>query len=471
MSFYSWQFAVFFATVVVLYYSAPQRLRVPLLLGSSVLFYVSFIPQYILVLALLILVDYCAGLLIERATSQARRKLWLGLSLASNLGLMFAFKYSQDLTGKSLGPIPVGLSFHTFQAMAYTIEVYRGRQAAERSLWVYALYVLFFPQIASGPIERPQNLLPQFRKPWAFDYANVVSGLQLMIWGIFQKYVVADWLAVVVNAVYRADSPLTGPLAVFGGVCFAFQIFCDFAGYSEIALGAAQVLGFRLTRNFNHPFSSDSMAEYWKRWHISLSNWMRDYVFFPLCGSRPRMWRICGSIIVVFLANGLWHGLRWNYLVSGLLHGMYRVIELLGGRAISRAGWTAPARWSGALKIARIVLVFSLMTLAFQFFRGNSLSHTWGVLSRMTTGWEQALHPSSWAQAAGAAGLKVSLFVKAALMIVFILAIQAMRVKHPLRPRIAALPARYRWAVYYAAAAAVLLLGSTNSQPFIYFQF
>jgi len=466
MSFYSWQFGLFFAVVVALYYSAPQRLRVPLLLAASVLFYVSFIPLYILVLAVLILVDFCAGQLIERAESQATAKLWLGLSLASNLGLMFAFKYSQDLTGRSLGPIPIGLSFHTFQAMAYTSEVYRGRQPAERSLWVYALYVLFFPQIASGPIERPQNLLPQFRKPHAFDYANVVAGLQLMIWGIFQKYVVADRLADIVDALYQPHSSLAGPLAVFGGVCFAFQIFCDFAGYSEIALGAAQVLGFRLTRNFNHPFSSDSMAEYWKRWHISLSTWMRDYIFFPLCGSRPRMWRICGSIIVVFLANGLWHGLRWNYLISGLLHGTYRVIELLSGRAMSRAGWTAPPRWSGALRIARTLLVFSLMTLAFQFFRGNSLAQTWDVLSRMATGWNLNI-----AQMAMAADLLQAQFAKAALLILFIQAIQTIRASQPLRPRIAAMPAAYRWAIYYAATAAVLLFGQTNSQPFIYFQF
>jgi alginate O-acetyltransferase complex protein AlgI len=470
MSFHSLEFAAFFAIVVALYYAAPQRWRVPLLLTASGIFYVSYIPQYIFVLLALIGVDYFAGMLVERAETARARKVWLGLSLAVNLGFMSAFKYAHDLTGRSLGAIPIGLSFHTFQAMAYTIEVYRGRQAAERSFSVYALYVMFFPQIACGPIERPQNLLPQFRKPVAFDYGNIVAGLQLMIWGMFQKYIVADRLSHIVNIVYDGDAPLSGPIVALAAACFAFQIYCDFSGYSDIAVGAAQVLGFHLTRNFNSPFHADSMAEYWKRWHISLSSWMRDYVFFPLCGSRPRMARICGSIMVVFIANGLWHGLRWNYLISGLLHGTYRVTELLGSRALSRAGWSMSARWNAPLRIARRLLVFSLMSFAFLFFRGDSLTETLSVIGRMFSGWERLATPGVLAAECANARLSPVYFVTILCLLIPIELAQVLRTIGPLRPRIAALPTWGRWSLYYAAAAVVLFLAN-DGQQFIYFQF
>ena len=373
MSFHSVTFGIFFAVVVALYFLVPRQRRVAILLAASALFYISFVPLYLLVLLCLITADYFAGRLIERAKSPRHAKALLVASLVMNLGFMASFKYLPDILGWSFGAIPVGLSFHTFQAMAYNIEIYRGRQAAERSFVIYALYIMFFPQIAAGPIERPQHMLPQFRKLPSFDYANAVAGLQLMLWGIFQKYIVADRLAAVVNAVYKHHETLPGPAVAFAAVCFPFQMLCDFGGYSDIAVGAAQVMGFRLTRNFNLPFHADSMAEYWKRWHISLSNWMRDYVFFPLCGARPRIPRICASIMVVFMANGLWHGARWNYLISGLLHGTYRVVELLAGRALSRSGRTLPQAWTGPVRILRTLTVFSLMSFAFLFFRGDSL--------------------------------------------------------------------------------------------------
>ena len=471
MNFYSATFAIFFAVVVTLYYLSPERGRVPTLLAASALFYISFNPYYIFILLALIAVDYCAGLLIERAESKNAKGAWLGLSLAANLGFMAAFKYSPALTGRSLGAIPVGLSFHTFQAMAYTIEVYRGRQRAERSFPVYALYVMFFPQIAAGPIERPQDLLPQFRESRPFLYANMVAGLQLMTWGMFQKYVVADRLSGIVDEVYNHDAHFSGPLVAFAAVCFSFQIFCDFSGYSDIALGAAQVLGFRLTRNFNAPFHADSMAEYWKRWHITLSTWMRDYVFFPLCGRRPRMPRICGSIMVVFLANGLWHGARWNFLVSGLLHGIYRVTELLAGRVMSRAGWTLNAMWRGPVRIARTMLVFSLMTFAFIFFRSESLRQAFHVIVLLFSGWGKLATPGALAAELVSVDLPPIYLLSAVGLIGLIEAVQFLRLAGPLRPRVAAMPVWSRWSLYYASVAAVLLFAQQNSRQFIYFRF
>jgi D-alanyl-lipoteichoic acid acyltransferase DltB (MBOAT superfamily) len=471
MSFHSLEFGLFFALVVTLYYTVPFARRVPVLLAASLLFYLSFAAQNIYVLTGLIVAGYVTGALIERAPNPGLRRFWLIAALATDIGLMAVFKYSPDLLGHSFGVIPIGLSFHAFQAMAYAVDVYRGRLPAERSFPIFALYIMFFPQIAAGPIERPGDMLPQFRKPCPFRYADVVAGLQLMVWGIFQKYVVADHLAGVVNSIYDSPAKPSGPVTAFGAVCFAFQIFCDFAGYSEIALGAAQVLGLRLTRNFNAPFHADSMAEYWKRWHITLSTWMRDYVFFPLCGRRPRMPRICASIMVVFLANALWHGARLNYMVSGLLHGTYRVTELLASRAMSRAGWTLKAAWQKPVQLARTLLVFSLMTFAFIFFRGQNLSQSLRVAGRLFTGWDTLMHPASIAAEILRTGVPMYMSVEAVGLILIVEVVQLLRASGPLRPRIAGLPFWWRWSLYYAGAAAMLLLVPRTVAPFIYYAF
>jgi alginate O-acetyltransferase complex protein AlgI len=470
MPFYSLTFAAFLATTVALYFVAPQRLRVPVLLGASIFFYTSFVLWYIFPLLALIAADYFAARFLERAESPKVRKAWLIVSLTLNLTFLASFKYIPDILGKSSGLLPLGLSFHTFQSMAYMIEVYRGRQAAERSFLVYALYVLFFPQIAAGPIERPQNLLPQFREEHRFSYTNAVAGLQLVGWGLFQKNVVAARLAPVVDAVYRHPGKYQGPVVAFAAICFAFQILADFSGYSDIAIGTAQIMGFRLSRNFNHPFLSDSMAEYWKRWHISLSTWMRDYIFFPLCGNRPGMPRICASIFAVFLANGLWHGARWNYLVSGLLHGTYRVSELLASRAISRRGWSLPRFLELPVKIARTLLVFALMTFAFTFFRGESLQQTLLVLSRLAHGWTGLASGRFWADL-GEAGVWRGYFFALIGMICLVQAVQYMQSAGPIRPRISGQPPWLRWSIYYACAVALVVLAPGVSQPFIYFQF
>jgi D-alanyl-lipoteichoic acid acyltransferase DltB (MBOAT superfamily) len=470
MSFYSITFAVFFTTVVFLYFLLPQARRILILLAASVLFYLSFTPQYIFVVFVLILLDYCAGICIEKASGRSR-KAWLALSLSANLGLMAAFKYIPTVLGIPAGPIPLGLSFHTFQAMAYTIEVYRGRQPAERSLAVFAVYVLFFPQLAAGPIERPQNLIPQFREVHEFSSANAVAGLQLVAWGLYEKYVVADRLANVVNPIYARLDLCSGPLVAFAALCFPFQIFCDFSGYSDIAIGTAQILGFRLSPNFNRPFHAESMAEYWKRWHISLSLWMRDYVFFPLCGRRPGMVRICASIMTTFLANGLWHGAQWNYLVSGLLHGSYRVTELICGRALSRSGWSVHPFWARPVRVARTIFVFLLMAFAFIFFRGESLAHSFHVIRRLFIGWGSIMNPSALAQQLPAIGFSPTFLVRALLIICTVETVQFLQARGPLRPRIALAPVWVRWGLYYAGVIALLTLANHNQAPFIYFQF
>ncbi|MGH8046042.1 MAG: MBOAT family O-acyltransferase, partial [Chthoniobacterales bacterium] len=327
MLFNSFQFALFFPIVVVLYYLAPFAWRWAILAAASCYFYMAFVPAYILILLGVIVIDYTAGLLIEPRKGWARKAL-LGTSLFANVGLLAYFKYFNFLTSNvhSLAQaigwnypqqilnviLPIGLSFHVFQSMSYTIEVYRGTERAERHFGIYALYVLFFPQLVAGPIERPQNLLHQFRKHHRFDYDRAVSGLRLILIGLFKKVVIADRLALVVDSVYANPAQHSSLELLLGTYFFAFQIYCDFSGYSDIARGAARLLGFELMVNFNAPYLARSVADFWRRWHISLSTWFRDYVYVPLGGNRLGAWRQAINLFVVFLLSGLWHGSAWT---------------------------------------------------------------------------------------------------------------------------------------------------------------
>ncbi len=315
----------------------------------------------------------------------------LVMSIVANVGILGFFKYinfvDANLTvlfgALHLGwaiphldiILPIGLSFHTFQSMSYTIEVYRGRQQAERHLGIYALYVMFYPQLVAGPIERPQNLLHQFREPHTFDAERVIDGLKLMLWGFFKKVVIADRLALYVNGIYDHPAAQHGWPLIIATYFFAFQIYCDFSGYTDIAIGAAQVMGFRLMDNFNRPYFAKSIVEFWQRWHISLSSWFRDYLYIPLGGNRVAVPRWCFNIMVVFLVSGLWHGANWTFIVWGALHGVYVIAgvatfawqrKFLRIRRHARIGWSR--RWIEAF------VTFHLVLIAWVFFRAASLS-------------------------------------------------------------------------------------------------
>ena len=302
MSFISLQFLVFFMTVTLSYYQLRnQRMRVGLLLAASCYFYMVFVPKYILILGGTIVIDYFAGLQIARSTGKSRKS-WLVLSIIANVGVLAFFKYFNFFLG-TIQPLvhwispgtdmpilnillPIGLSFHTFQAMSYTIEVYRGSQAPEKDFLTYSLYVLFYPQLVAGPIERPQNVLPQLHRFQQYDRNAVREGLARMLWGFFKKVVIADRLAMMVDYCYNHTDTLSSGSLAAGAIFYSFQIYCDFSGYSDIAIGAARVMGIRLMENFNEPYRSRSISEFWSRWHISLSSWFRDYVYIPLGGNR-----------------------------------------------------------------------------------------------------------------------------------------------------------------------------------------
>lgn len=346
MLFNSPEFLIFFPVVTIIFFLLNHKYRWMWLLAASCFFYMFFKPEYILILAFTIIIDYYAGILIENATDHKQRKRFLIMSIVANVGVLAVFKYfnfiNDNITGfvsvfnlKNHIPnlsiiLPLGLSFHTFQAMSYTIEVYRGNHKAERHFGIYALYVMFYPQLVAGPIERPQNILYQFHARKYFNYDNAVLGLRLIAWGLFKKVVVADRVAVYVNSVY-GDLPGASSLTVFFAIAlFSVQLYADFSGYSDIARGTAKVMGYNLLINFNEPFKSTSISEFWRRWHISLSTWFYDYLYNPIVLSLRDLNKIGISIalMITFFLSGLWHGAGWTFIIYGSLHGVALVYEL-----------------------------------------------------------------------------------------------------------------------------------------------
>jgi len=304
----------------------------------------SFIPEYILILGFTILIDYFAGIFIENAKKE-KKKFFLILSLVANIGVLFIFKYynffteqwneftQQSESGLQISNLniilPIGLSFHTFQAMSYTIEVYRGHQKAERHIGIYALYVMFFPQLVAGPIERPQNLIHQFYEKHLLKFDKFKEGVTLIVFGLFKKVVIADRLSVVVDHAFSEPSAQSGMSLLIASFFYSFQIYCDFSAYSEIAIGSALVLGFTLMDNFRSPYFASSLSEFWKRWHISLSSWFKDYLYISLGGNRVSKINLYRNILIVFILSGIWHGANYTFLVWGLAHGIFLCLMLL----------------------------------------------------------------------------------------------------------------------------------------------
>lgn len=384
MLFNSFQFVCFFVIVTGVYFSIPHKFRWLLLLLSSCYFYMAFVPIYLLILGFTIIIDYWAGILIENSSAN-NKKIFLIISLVANIGVLAIFKYYNFLNDNisiilsDFGLVnkipaltillPIGLSFHTFQAMSYTIEVYRGNQKAERHFGIYALYVMFFPQLVAGPIERPQNLLFQFYRKFNFEHARVVKGLQLMLWGFFLKVVIADNLADIVNLVYTDVHNYKGISLIIATLAFSIQIYCDFSGYSLIAIGAALVMGFNLMKNFNRPYFAKSLKEFWTRWHISLSTWFKDYLYIPLGGNKCNKMTKYRNLLIVFTISGLWHGANWTYIIWGVIHGFILIIESVfswkNNSWLSRSGFT---NWTN-----RLITLF-VVAFAWIFFRANNVN-------------------------------------------------------------------------------------------------
>jgi D-alanyl-lipoteichoic acid acyltransferase DltB (MBOAT superfamily) len=479
MLFNSLEFAVFFPLVCCLYFAAPFRARVPLLLLASCVFYMAFIPAYILILFVTILIDYTAGIYIERSTGPARRT-WLIGSIISTCAVLFVFKYFDFFTGNFVGlahvvgwqlpkPVvhiilPIGLSFHTFQSLSYVIEVYRGRQKVERHFITYATYVMFFPQLVAGPIERPQNLIHQFYEKHDFDYDRITAGLRRMAWGFFKKLVIADRLALYVNDVYAAPRNFNGLQLTIATFFFAYQIYCDFSGYSDIAIGGAQVLGFRLMENFKTPYYSKSISEFWHRWHISLSSWFRDYMYIPLGGSRCGIQRWVLAIMITFAVSGLWHGANWTYVVWGVLNGVY----LLAGtvtrpwrdRAFGLVGLQPDTLIRRAIMLST---TFLLACAGWVVFRARSIGDAWYVFTHFARGWN--FHEIGTEQ------FLLRQLPVALASIVLLEVGQLWQGKISVPSLLVRLPMAPRWALYAGFVMTVVMFGIYRNTQFIYFQF
>lgn len=399
MLFNSINFVIFFVVVTTLYFTLPHKFRWLLLLISSCYFYMFFIPVYILILGFTIVIDYYAGIWLEK-TRGKRKKYFLIASLIANIGVLAIFKYYNFLNGNlsvflnSIGYenhipdlsiiLPIGLSFHTFQAMSYTIEVYRGHQKAERNFGIYALYVMFYPQLVAGPIERPQNLLHQFYEKHYFEYTRVVEGLKFILWGLFMKIVIADRLALYVNAVYNNPDQHSGKSLLLATVFFAFQIYCDFAGYSLIAIGSAKVMGFKLMTNFKRPYFSGSISEFWKRWHISLSTWFRDYLYISLGGNRVSIPKWYLNLLIVFTISGLWHGANWTFIIWGALNGFYLVFAIITQKWRDKLNsFLRIDKIPFIYNFTRIITTFLLTCFAWVFFRANSSEDAFLIIRKI----------------------------------------------------------------------------------------
>lgn len=502
MLFNSGHFLLFFPIVVCIYFACPKRVRHVWLLVASYYFYMSWSAKYAALIAFSTAATYFCGLLVEKVdtwrggTEEQRRtmkKVSIAVCMAVNLGILFFFKYSNftiDSINSILLPLhvsaierfqivlPVGISFYTFQALSYVVDVYRGEIRAEKNILKYALFVSFFPQLVAGPIERSKNLLLQITElstKKLLNYDRIANGLTVMLWGYFMKMMISDRAAILVDTVYNAWENYGATELIAATLLFAVQIYCDFAGYSLIAIGAAQVMGFQLMENFDVPYFSRSIKEFWRRWHISLSSWFRDYLYIPLGGNRCGTVRKYVNVMLTFLCSGLWHGASWTFVIWGGLHGLYQVLGQLLAPVKQRVCKALGVRTeAGSYQFGQILTTFLLTSFAWIFFRANSLSDAAGIIHRICT----AHNP--WALTDGTL---YTLGLDHAEIVILLLSVTTLLLvdlaKYFSRKRIDQLlqaqNLAFRWGCLIAAVMSIAVFGvygnSYDAQAFIYFQF
>ena len=429
-------------------------------------------------------VDYLVGIGFSKIDDARKRRLLLLTSIAVNLGFLGFFKYynffldnlieAYTFFGQQINPrgldivLPVGISFYTLQTLSYTIDVYRRKLEPTRDPVAFFAFVSFFPQLVAGPIERATNLLPQFFQRRTFDYPKAVDGMRQMLWGLFKKIVIADNCAIYVNDIFANYSDYSGITLFMGGVLFAFQIYADFSGYSDIAIGCARLFGFSLMRNFAFPYFSRDIAEFWRRWHISLSTWFRDYVYIPLGGSFGSQWEKIRNTMVVFMVSGFWHGARWTFIIWGALNALYFLPLLLAKRNRKNMDTVAEGRiLPGVADLLRMTSTFLLVSLAWVFFRAESLAHAVAYLKRMfSSAMLESPVKDVWAINTGNHVIYLSL----ALIGFTILEWVQRDKQHALQLRTARLPRVVRWSVYYGIIIVCFFMNGAQ-QDFIYFQF
>lgn len=484
MQFNSLLFLCFFPCVLTVYFLVPRHSRNILLLVMSYYFYMCWKPELIVLILLSTLIDYGCSLGIEQYRGNLRiMRIFLGISLVTNLGLLFFFKYF-NFFGETLTALckaisipfsvptldiilPVGISFYTFQTLSYTIDIYRGQLRPERNFITFALFVSFFPQLVAGPIERAGDLLPQLKKYHSFSYADATYGAKLMVWGFFKKCVIADWLSLrIVDPVYQNLASYHGGILVVATVAFAIQIYCDFSGYSDIARGCARMMGIHLMENFRAPYLCTSIRDFWKRWHISLTNWFREYVYIPLGGNRKGLAKTLLFTIITFTLSGLWHGASWTFVVWGLLHALY----LCGGilcRSVTHHSIKHPS-----LCWCRTLWVFGLVCFAWVFFRAATLVDACYVLNYAITGLQTPFSYVKEAiiQSLGLTGNIMGGILLGCVLLLFLY--DYFTQKLDVIVCLSKFPIVTRWAIYICfVLMLILLIPKNETAPFIYFQF
>ena len=482
MLFTTFDFVLFFVVVASANFALPHRFRWMLLLASSYFFYMCWNPAYVVLIMTTTLIDYGAGRLMGPAGAKTGRKKFLVLSLVCNLGLLFSFKYLNffnhalnnllgafdvqlSIPGLNL-LLPVGISFYTFQSLSYAIDVYSGKREPEKHLGIYALYVSFFPQLVAGPIERSTKLLPQFFKVVSIDYERIVLGLRRVLWGFFKKLVIADRLGLVVDSVFSSPQDYSGLPLILASFCFTLQIYFDFSAYSDIAIGTARIFGFNIMENFRAPYFARSIRDFWRRWHISLSNWFRDYLYIPLGGNRTKVRRWQLNILVVFLLCGLWHGANWTFLAWGALHGtlllLSRATRLARDRVYSTLGLGDESLVRNAL---RVLFTFHLVVLGWILFRADSIADAGYIFAHLLD------------FSGASADLPEAMWGLSSMLLLFLLTITTAVFDHWLQDSgnidrfLTQRPRWLRWALYIALILMIFNLGVVDEVPFIYFQF
>ena len=478
MLFNSFEYFLFLPAVVILYFLLPFKCRNPFLLIASYYFYMSWKWEFGFLMLFTSAVNYVAGLKINASKDRRIQRLWLTLAIIASLGVLVYFKYTNFFIAEAsallrlLGAdiresylkviLPVGISFFTFQALSYSIDVYKGKMHVERNFINFTLFVSFFPQLVAGPIERATNLLDQFKKEQHFSSERLLEGSKLIIWGLFKKVVIADRLAAYVEQIYASPEVFGGSTLFLATFFFAFQIYCDFSGYSDIAIGSAHILGFRLMQNFNLPYLAKSVRDFWHRWHISLSTWFADYVYKPLGGNRVSTGRWMFNIMAVYLVSGLWHGANWTFIIWGGIFGILYILEFLGDKLLKRAGMDEAFYKSKLIHPFRVAVIFMAVLVSWVFFRADNTGDAWHIITHMFTGWDRMpyLGSSAFETVLGLA------------LILLLYAIQILQYRGVasiyMGPTV--VPRSLRWAGYALLLVMIAMFG-VSSEQFIYFQF
>ena len=486
MTFNSWEFLLFYPIVALLYFFLPKKLKWPMLLVASYYFYMCYQAELVFLIFGTTLISWIASNIIDRnRDKKILKRICLTVTLIVCLGVLFFYKYFNFLAdsvfnviaffGGNPSPVvlnlilPVGVSFYTFQTLSYVIDVYRGDIETERNFFFYALFVSFFPQLVAGPIERPGNLVPQLKVCNKPDRDNAIKGAKHMMVGFFKKVCVADVISIYVNSIYNDVENATALGVIIATALFAVQIYCDFSGYTDIAIGCARIMGIRLMQNFNHPYTATTIKEFWSRWHISLSTWFKDYLYFPLGGSRCKKWRHLMNLMIVFLVSGLWHGAAWTYVIWGAIHGFYQIVGNLTlksrDKLLSKVGVAPKGK---LVTYARRFIVFILVDFAWLFFRANTTGEAFSLIGTLFTGWDKGLSPTLSHMGLGMVEILTTVLMIATLiMIDHLLKYEDVEGGSYVLTRNGSF-IYYVWMIMFAWA---ILLSKDMSSTFIYFQF